>query len=311
MASTLADELARAILGDPIYTSIEVANATGVSLDEARRMWRAMGFPPVSEDERVFTDCDVATLKAARALVESHFAEPDVLLQLTRATGQALARIADAQVAARASSDPAVGVGGIAEMVTASEPLLTYVWRRHLVAAALRAATAASADGGAQVVVGFADLVNFTAFSQRHSTAELAAAVDRFEALAYEHIPERGGRVIKMIGDEVMFTVDEPGAAADIALALVEAYGHEAQLTPVRVGMAFGPVLAWQGDLYGPTVNLASRLVNTAREGTVLAAEDLGAQLVGRDDLQLRHLRGERLKGIGRVRAWVVRRKRA
>ena len=93
------------------------------------------------EDERVFTDCDVATLKAARALVESHIAEPDVLLQLTRVTGQALARIADAQVAARVGTAAEVDIGGIAELVTASEPLLTYVWRRHLVAAALRAAT--------------------------------------------------------------------------------------------------------------------------------------------------------------------------
>src|SRR5207253_2502125 len=174
------------------------------------------------------------------------------------------------------------------------EPLLTYVWRRHLAAAALRAATAGSETGDAEVVVGFADLVNFTAFSQRREPAELAAAVDHFEALVYEHVPERGGRVIKMIGDEVMFSVDDAASAAAIALGLVKALARDPQLPPVRVGMASGPVLAWQGDIYGPTVNLASRLVAVARPGTVLASDALGEQLVGRENLVLRRTRGER-----------------
>lgn len=309
MPSLLADQLARAVLGEPVYTSAEVAAAAGVPLDEARRMWRAMGFPPVAEAERVFTAADVATLTAARALVARHVTAPEVLLQLTRVTGQALSRIAEAQVAAR--PDGELDVAAIAEQTRAVEPLLAYVWRRHLVAATLRAATVAAADGGAQIVVGFADLVGFTAFSQRRAPAELAVAVDRFEALAYEHIPERGGRVIKMIGDEVMFAVDDPAAAARIALALVDACAREPHLPAVRVGLASGPVLAWQGDLYGPTVNLASRLVDLARPGTVLASEELGAQLAGRDDLSLRRMGGERLKGIGRVRPWVVRERRA
>ncbi len=307
MASPLADDLARAVLGEPVYTSAEVAAAGGVTLDEARRLWRAMGFPPVADDVRVFTDADAATLEAARGLVVSHIAAPDGLLQLTRVTGQALSRIAEAQIAARA--DAVIDADSTAALASAVEPLLAYVWRRHLVAAALRAATAGAATGDAQLVVGFADLVGFTAFSQRREPAELAAAVDRFEAVAYEHIPERGGRVIKMIGDEVMFAVEDPAAAAAIALALVDAYSRDPELPDVRVGLASGPVVAWQGDIYGPTVNLASRLVSIARPGTVLASDALGAQLAARENLQLRRLRGERLKGIGRVPIWVVREK--
>ncbi|HSP98868.1 MAG TPA: adenylate/guanylate cyclase domain-containing protein [Candidatus Dormibacteraeota bacterium] len=308
MASSLADDLARAVLGEPVLTSAEVAGGGGVSLDEARRLWRAMGFPPVAEDQRIFTAADAATLGAARALVAQNVTAPEVLVQLTRVMGLSLSRIAEAQIAARADTAE-IDAATVAALANAVEPLLAYVWRRHLVAAALRAATTLTAEGEVQMVVGFADLVGFTAFSQRREPAELAAAVDRFEALAYEHIPERGGRVIKMIGDEVMFAVEEPAAAAAIALALVDAYGRDPQLPAVRVGLASGPVLAWQGDLYGPTVNLASRLVNIARPGTVLAAEELGAQLERQENLELRHLRGEHLKGIGRVRLWVVREK--
>lgn len=307
MATSLGDELARAVLGEPVYTSPQVAAAAGVPLDQARRLWRALGFPPVAEDLRVFTAADVDTLRAARRLVEQQVAAPEVLLQLTRVTGQSLARIAEAQVAAE--SDDEGTPAALGARAAAIEPLLTYVWRRHLVAAALRAATAGAEPGGAQLVVGFADLVGFTAFSQRREPAELAAAVDRFESLAYEHIPERGGRVVKMIGDEVMFAVDDGPTAAAIALALVDAYGRDPQLPAVRVGLALGPVLAWQGDLYGPTVNLASRLVNVARAGTVLASQELGAQLEAHGGFTLRHVRPERLKGIGRVRMWVVREK--
>lgn len=307
MGSSLGDELARAVLGEPTYTPPQVAAAAGVPLEEVRRLWRALGFPPVDEEVRAFTAADVDTLRAARQLVERQLAAPEVLVQLTRVTGQSLARIAEAQVAAGADGHDAPAELGV--LATAFEPLLTYVWRRHLVAAALRTAMAGDAPGGAQLVVGFADLVGFTAFSQRREPAELAAAVDRFETLAYEHIPERGGRVIKMIGDEVMFTVDDGPTAAAIALALVDAYGRDPQLPAVRVGLALGPVLAWQGDLYGPTVNLASRLVNVARTGTVLASEELGERLEQDGGFALRHVRAERLKGIGRVRMWVVREK--
>lgn len=309
MTTSLGDALARGLLGEPIYTALDVSAQSGVPIEETRRLWRAMGFPPVAEDQRIFTAADVATLLAARRLVDQQLAAPEVLLQLTRTTGQALARIAEAQVATATEEGAATtDAPAIEAMAAAVEPLLGYVWRRHLVAAAVRATTAAVGPDGMQLVVGFADLVGFTAFSQLRGPTELAAAVDRFETLAYEHIPERGGRVVKMIGDEVMFTVDDPAAAAEIAMALVDAYGRDPELPTVRVGLALGTVVSWQGDLYGPTVNLASRLVNIARAGTVLASEELGERLRDQSGLVLRHLGAVRLKGIGRMRSWVVRR---
>lgn len=309
----MADELerlARALLGDPVYTPPEVAASTGVSIEEARRLWRALGFPPVPDDARVFTAADVEMLRAAHRVVEQGLAPRELLLQMTRVTGQALARIADAQVTAgaQAVSDLESAVTLASTIAPVMEPFLSYVWRRHLLAALVRAGTQTATPGGAAVVVGFADLVGFTAFSQRRDAAELAAVVDRFEALAYEHIAEHGGRVIKMIGDEVMFAVDAPPTAAALALTLVEAFAREPALPDVRVGLAYGPVLAWGGDLYGPTVNLASRLVDIARPGTILASDELGKALHDAPDLVRRRLRLGVLKGIGRVQAWVVRR---
>jgi adenylate cyclase len=250
----------------------------------------------------------VAILSAIRDLVARHELDPGALLQLTRLTGRSLARIADAQVGATDRWQPeGAGFADVASFVAELERVLGYAWRRHLLAAALRRAVTPSTTG-AIVAVGFADLVGFTTLSQMLDAADLAALVDRFEAVAYEHIPERGGRVVKMIGDEVMFSADDGVAAVEIGLALAEAHTRDPDLPEVRVGLARGPAVAWDGDLFGPTVNLASRLVNVARSGTVLVDDGLGAALADVPGFALRHLRPLHLRGIGRVRSWVVRR---
>ncbi|HJQ84789.1 MAG TPA: adenylate/guanylate cyclase domain-containing protein [Candidatus Binatia bacterium] len=315
--------VARALIGEPELTAAEVAADAGFDPDQLRRIWQALGFPPVPEAERVFTRADVAALRGVRSLVEEYGIAPEVLIQLTRVAGQSLSRIAEAQVSATADRLAALRLADGADaraleplmqqtvgVTTNLEPSLAHVWRRHLLAALLRlAATPGETTRDARtLVVGFADLVDFTALSQQLDERDLAERVDRFEALAYEHILQHGGRVVKMIGDEVMFAVDGTGAAADTALALVEAYAGDPALPDVRIGLARGPVLSWEGDLFGPTVNLASRLVNLARPGTVLVSETVAAELEGRDGFVLRPLRPLRLKGIGRTRTFVLRR---
>jgi adenylate cyclase len=298
-----------ALVGRFELTSAEVAREAGVDLDHARRLWRALGFPPVADDAKLFARSDVAILTAIRELLARHQIEPSALVQLTRLTGRSLAQIADAQlgVTDRWLPEGAPGPAAVASFVEELEQMLSYAWRRHLLAALLRrAVTPTSAE--ASIAVGFADLVGFTTLSQMLDATELAALVDRFEAIAYEHIPERGGRVVKMIGDEVMFSADDGVAAVEIGLALANAHTRDPDLPEVRVGLARGPTVAWDGDLFGPTVNLAARLVNVARPGTVLVDDGLGEALVDVPGFALRHLRPVRLQGIGRVRSWVVRR---
>jgi adenylate cyclase len=293
------------LVGRLELTSAEVASAGGIDLEQTRRLWRALGFPPVPDDARIFTKADRDVLTTIRRLFDDHRIDATVLIQLARVTGRSLASIADAQIDAAAVLREAPDT--LIPFVADLERLLTYVWRRQLLAALLRR-TAHPSDAGDTVAVGFADLVGFTVLSQGLDAHDLAAMVDRFEAIAYEHIPHHGGRVIKMIGDEVMFAVDDAVAAAEIGLALVAAHAKAPELPDVRVGLARGPALAWDGDLFGPTVNLASRLVNVARPASVLVSESLGEELQGRPEYALRHLRPVRLQGIGRVRSWVVRR---
>src|SRR5205814_280050 len=155
--------------------------------------------------------------------------------------------------------------------------LLEYAWRRHLQAALREAALRQHRDGVStmNVAIGFADMVGFTVLSQQLSEGALAEVVSRFEALAYDTVSAHGGRVVKMIGDEVMFSVPDAADAAAIALALSAAYAADEMLSDVRVGLASGPVLLREGDCFGPPVNLASRIVNIAAPGSVVVSEDI------------------------------------
>jgi len=82
--------------------------------------------------------------------------------------------------------------------------------------------------------------------------------------------------VVKLIGDEAMFVIQDPGAACRLARSLVAASPQ-----PVRIGMAHGEVVAFHGDFYGPTVNLAARLVAAAQAATILVDESLAGATAG------------------------------
>jgi adenylate cyclase len=154
----------------------------------------------------------------------------------------------------------------------------------------------------------FADVSGSTKLYETAGNAIAHAAVESCVNIMRQKTQAAKGRVVKTIGDEVMFATDDGVAAAEIALSLADAYHREKDLPGVRVGLACGPVLSWEGDLYGATVNLASRLVNLAHANSVLVSEELGATLQNTPGFALRHLRPVHLQGIGRVRSWVLRR---
>ncbi|CAA9211646.1 MAG: Adenylate cyclase [uncultured Acidimicrobiales bacterium] len=298
-------------LGERLYTRVEVSERTGVAPELSRRLWRALGFPDATDDERIFTVADADMLRVAAALVHDGAVAPEVAVQVTRVLGQSLARVADAQ----ATSFGQGLFGDSAEVTTAVEALrptlesfVVYAWRRHL-AAALHSRLEVTATGGSDVdCVGFADLVGFTAASQQLSYPELAAMVERFEAVVYDIIAIHGGRVIKMIGDEVMYAVGDPLAAAHVALEIAEACDADPVIPSARVGVAQGETLRQEADLFGPTVNLASRLVNLANPGAVVISDELATSLADEPGLLVRNLRPRRLRGIGIVRIHVLRR---
>ena len=303
-------------LGQEIrYDVGAVAGQTGLTEEDVRHIWRSLGFPEPADDEVVFSDQDVLNMRAVAELMEAGIVRPDIAFAMTRVVGSSMARVASAIVDAvsaqaedlqtEASVQPVLRAGGFLPMFPA---ILEQVWRRHLQAAARRKLLRGDIEEGQGQVVGFADLVGFTALSQQATDEELARVVDQFERLAYDVVVAGGGRVVKMIGDEVMFLVDDPVAAADIALGLADASRQTDELTDVRVGLALGPVLEREGDVFGATVNLASRATAIAYPGTVVVSPELRAVLTEHGDYAFRGLRPRSLKNIGRVALSVMRR---
>ena len=102
--------------------------------------------------------------------------------------------------------------------------------------------------------------------------------IERFEQTTGDVVAAAGANIVKRLGDAIMFVSNAPGVACELSLDLVDAVAH-ARLPKLRVGIAFGDVIVRRGDFYGPTVNLASRLVSAAEPGTVLADADLYQRL--------------------------------
>jgi adenylate cyclase len=149
--------------------------------------------------------------------------------------------------------------------------------------------------------VGFADLVGYTEISEKLDVVQLAALVQDFEATTRDIVTSGGGRIVKSIGDAVMFIADDPARGAVIALELAEALGRSCNTPPARVAMVWGRVLARFGDVFGPTVNLSSRLAERSEPGQVLIDERTAIALSDEADLAVVPEEICTLAGIGQV----------
>lgn len=315
------------VLPEPVrYTVGELAERSNLPAAQVVQFWRALGFIDPSPAEKTFTDDDVAMLEVLGGLMSAGIVDPDLAVQMTRVIGSSIARIAIAQVegftapdeddeirasaALGADPDKSSFLPDAAAVLEMMPRAMEYVWRRHMQAAARSMALRAGGDDPSDAIqaIGFADLVGFTALSQQVDSHELAEFVDRFESLAYDTVTQLGGRVVKMIGDEVMFTAPDAAVATEIALSLSEAYRDDDALSDVRVGVAVGPVLVREGDCYGPVVNLASRIVGIAFPGTVVVSDEIHDALADDPTLDWRSLHRRQLKDIGRVPLWMVHR---
>jgi adenylate cyclase len=305
------DRFADAVLpGWRRLTLVELAGEAGVDVELARRLRRAMGLSDVSADEAVFVPADLDALRHVRHLVETGQLADDDLLHMARTLGLAAARMAEAVVGFW--SDRILAGSGIEmlepDRIDELEEVVGYLFRRHLVDSVSRhAALVSHAGEGPVVAVGFADLVGFTSLTEQLSDRETAQLIERFEELATDLVVGGGGRVVKMIGDEVMFSADVD-QVAEIALSLAEAFDTP-DVPSVRVGVASGSVLNQGGDLFGPVVNLAARAVMAARPGSVLVSPALAEALRHDPRYSVYAIRPHRLKGIGVVRLAVLRRR--
>lgn len=328
--STVERYVERLLGGPARYTLNEAAGHAGMSVDLARRFWLSMGFPTIMDEEknRVFTDDDVVAMKRHQDLLESGALSTDTLNSLIRAESHMSDRVVLWQHEALVQHAERV-LGG--DMVSARfwvldhfedfqtflQDQMEYSWRRHLASLMRRSEAEASemdrsGDSGEQLqrALGFVDMVAFTNRSNELGAADLVKLIEVFEHTCRDVISANGARVVKTIGDAFLYIADDLVTGADTATEIVERLRNEAGMLPVRASLVWGGVVSRFGDIFGPTVNLASRLVDIAAAGSVYTDHTTASILrqlkLGR--FTLVPAGSPDLKGVGKIEAVELRR---
>jgi adenylate cyclase len=262
-------------------TTREAAERAGIPIELAQQIRRTAGLGEPGPDEAVSFGEDIAMFRLFEAAA-SIFGV-DSVLQFARVAGAALANIADAAMTnfgqgARPRLD-SEGAGELArtqavEMATLVlfdevPAMLANLFIHHAEAANRRSQTAGNRDTS-DLTVGFLDLVGSTGLAERLPAAELGAAISDFEQQATQLASATDARVVKMIGDEVMFVTTDAGAACALALELADWVERHAVLGRLRGGLAAGNLVRGYGDYYGPIVNTAARAAKLAEPGSIL-----------------------------------------
>jgi adenylate cyclase len=312
------EDLEAMLLGAPrTLTSPEVVARAGLSEELAEAVWAALGFAEVPDEEVAFTEFDAEALRTSGELLATGVVDVDSWLVMARTTGQAMARLAEAQldvfrrVAGELSADESVAlaVAASGDVLPRIEKLLMFTWRRQFAAAVQRTLAAVPGDHGLPTLaVGFVDIVDYTRSSRSWDAARLERTLETFERDVSLRVAAVGGRVVKTLGDGVLYTTDTARDAAEVALDTVAAHRDTEDLPAVRAGVALGPVLVRLGDLYGEPVNLASRLSDEARPSSVLVDGEAAAALQGVDGLEVRPLAKRSVRGFRSVTPFLVRR---
>jgi len=305
---------------EPVYTITQVAKQLGITIGEIRTYWRSMGFPDVPVDQPHFTDADVQAIQEmAHTVMDGQLTFP-TSQNLVRAQGHSMDRLVLWQVEALVEevsqryelddvSARLVVLDRFLDMKPLLEKQLIYTWRRQLAALLGRIDRQFSRTPGVSTndeqlplerAVGMVDMVGYTSRTVRLAKDDLAEIVQEFETTARDVIAANGARVVKTVGDAVIYVADGLKAGARVATQLVDLLARVD--LPVRSSVVWGRVLSRSGDIFGPTVNLAARLNDLAAAGSVLM-DDVSAAILEQDNTEfdLEPLQETSVAGMGVV----------
>jgi len=280
----------RVIAGSERYTSAQVAARAGIDLEFLLTARRAMGLPIPEPDEAAFAEADLELARLIHITRDAGIPDEENL-ELLRVLGRGLSQAAESLRALPLKLVVQPGISehdlarryaeATAQLYPLLDPLL-----RNLLALHLRHATESEVisamersgghlPGSREVAVCFADLVGFTRLGEEVPPDELGRLAARLEALATD-VAAPPVRLIKTIGDAAMLTSVEPQPLLDAALGLLEAADAEGEDFPqLRAGAALGAAVPRAGDWFGRPVNLASRITQVARPGSLLAEREV------------------------------------
>lgn len=294
------------VRNNELVKASEVADRSGVSLDRVLRVLLAAGIPAEPDTEVPAKAADLITaFEQGSALMGD-----DAILAFTRLLGAAAIQIAEAavalfyselgpgtereghdeltraQVAEKATMAFTAVPDVLAQMVfdqferALRRAVAVRSWGLESGANPSEAVDALTAGANAEhVALGFVDLVGSTAWAQSLSLRDQSLALARFESAAWSSAVLNGGRIVKMIGDEVFFAAPTADAACRIGTDVIRAAAEDEVLPPARGVVGLGYATPREGDYFGPLVNLLSRMVKLGSPNELIATEETAKEL--------------------------------
>ncbi len=307
LTSSAGDALIRP--GAPISIN-ELCERSGLVPGQVTAILQAAGASLSVGDEQSFVESDVETFQMFSAGVGLFETEP--LLDLVRVMGSAMARVAEAAITLfqvtvegpmheRRATEVDLAEANLAA-VSSLEVVpraMAGLFRLHVETAVRRSRYSYDIEnpfGSRRLAIGFIDLVGFTPLSVQLDNAGLGRLIDDFERRANEIVTRHDGRVVKHIGDEVMFVAVGAAAACNIAREICVAF-RESEVQP-HGGVAIGGLLTRGGDFYGPIVNLASRIGDIAVPNEILVTEEIVSGVPTDSDITFEPAGRRQLKGF-------------
>jgi len=315
--------------GAPALTARDLAERSGAQIADVEEFWLAMGFPAVEPDQVAFTARDLDAYRQWRDLTRSGAVDLATGRSLLRAQSHITDRLALWQVEALVedamrrmdlddTSARMVVLDQMREHVDFLGQSLVYSWQRQLESLLSRVDREVSRRGRESAKkrfplnrsLGFVDMVSYTSSSTILGD-RLVGLIEHFEDACRNAVTESGGRVVKMIGDAVFFIADDLPTGLRVVTSLIERLQADDDILPVRASFVRGDVFSRSGDVFGPPVNLASRLVDVAPVGQILTDPATAAAVAagkGGGGYELEEFPSAELRGFGTVAPYLLSR---
>lgn len=315
--------------GSVSFTALELAQRAQCEVEDVVDYWLAMGYPEVLPDEPSFSARDaevferwwqqVSSGKIDRATgrslmrAHSHLADRLALWQVEALVEDAVRRLGLDDTSARLYV-----LDHMRDGIDVLQEAFTHAWRHQLSSLIARTSREVALRGKSDVQkrfpltrsLGFVDMVSYTSTSTIIGD-RLPDLVERFEDVTRSAVTQAGGRVVKMIGDAVLFIADDLPTGLDVVTSLIDRLQADDEILPVRASFVRGDVFSRSGDVFGPTVNLAARLAGIAPEGRILTDATTAAAInagQGGRGYSVDSFPPAELRGVGKVRPFLLSR---
>lgn len=324
---TLDDYRELLLGGAPTLSAADLAQRTGKTLEEVERYLLEMGVASAQPEDLRFTERDLQIYEDWLAAAKRAGLSENTSASLLRAQSHLTDRLALWEIESLVEDverrlgldDTSARVVAITEMrslVDSLEGQMVYAWRRQmysLIERITQELAARSSDHSKRRfplsrAFGFVDMSSYTATASLLG-ADLVGLVERFEYLCRSVVTAAGGRVVKMIGDSVFFIADNLETGLVVVTDLIDSLREAEGILPVRASFIQGDVFSRSGDVFGPSVNLAARLVDIAPRWSILTDAPTAAAIDSssvRDLYEIQEFPSTELRGLGRVSPYRV-----